>query len=154
RVETPEHRGRLTPLRRVVSPEPVLTPELAALCRDLADHYAGTMADLVRLAVPPRHARAERTVPPPTATAGAAPGGGLAADRRRGVRQGSAWGAYPAGPARPRHLGEGRGPAGAWLALPDAGSSGGWPRALAQAVSAARRSGRGSVVVFPDHRDV
>jgi hypothetical protein len=29
----PEHAGRLTPLRRVVSPEPVLTPEVLTLCR-------------------------------------------------------------------------------------------------------------------------
>ena len=32
-----EHRGRLTTLRRVVSPEPVLTPEVLALCRAVAD---------------------------------------------------------------------------------------------------------------------
>ncbi|GAA0850781.1 primosomal protein N' [Streptosporangium amethystogenes subsp. fukuiense] len=59
RVETTEHQGRLTRLERVVSAEPVLTPEIAALARVVADHYAGTMADVLRLAVPPRHARVE-----------------------------------------------------------------------------------------------
>ncbi|MGW0482373.1 primosomal protein N' [Nonomuraea sp. NPDC003214] len=54
-----EHAGRLTPLERVVSPERVLTPEVAGLARAVADRYAGTLADVLRLAVPPRHARTE-----------------------------------------------------------------------------------------------
>ncbi|WP_308250149.1 primosomal protein N' [Sphaerisporangium fuscum] len=59
RAEETEHEGRLAPLERVVSAEPVLTPEVAALCRAVADRYAGTMSDVLRLAVPPRHARVE-----------------------------------------------------------------------------------------------
>ncbi|MDT7564642.1 MAG: hypothetical protein QOG76_3266, partial [Pseudonocardiales bacterium] len=75
RVERSDHVGKLGWLERVVSPEPVLSAELAALCRTVADRYAGTFADVVRLAVPPRHARAEAepvggatlptTLPPP-----------------------------------------------------------------------------------------
>ena len=60
RVAVSEHQGRLAALERVVSPEPVLTPEIAALAREVADRYAGTMADVLRLAIPPRHAGAER----------------------------------------------------------------------------------------------
>ncbi|MCO6005758.1 primosomal protein N' [Actinoallomurus purpureus] len=59
RVEDSEHDGRLSFLERVISPEPVLTPEIAALAREVADRYAGTLADVLRLAVPPRHARVE-----------------------------------------------------------------------------------------------
>ena len=59
RAGVSEHPGRLTTLERVVSPEPVLTPEIAALAREVADRYAGTMADVLRLAIPPRHAGAE-----------------------------------------------------------------------------------------------
>ncbi|GGK97508.1 hypothetical protein Sme01_61110 [Sphaerisporangium melleum] len=59
RVAESEHEGKLAALERVVSAEPVLTPQIAALCRAVADRYAGTMSDVVRLAVPPRHARAE-----------------------------------------------------------------------------------------------
>ncbi|MFD1120802.1 primosomal protein N' family DNA-binding protein, partial [Sphaerisporangium aureirubrum] len=59
RVESSEHEGALLGLERVVSPEAVLTPEIAALCRAVADRYAGTMSDVLRLAVPPRHARVE-----------------------------------------------------------------------------------------------
>ena len=60
---TTDHEGRLTPLHKVVSAEPVLTGEVAALVRAVADHYAGTFADVMRLAVPPRHAATERAGP-------------------------------------------------------------------------------------------
>ena len=70
RTETSEHQGRLARLERVISPEPVLTPEIFDLARAVADRYAGTLADVLRLAIPPRHATAEREVvatgtPPP-----------------------------------------------------------------------------------------
>ncbi|HEY3200883.1 MAG TPA: primosomal protein N' [Actinomycetes bacterium] len=55
-----EHSGTLTPLTRVISAESVLAPEVARLAGLVADRYAGTTADVLRLAVPPRHARAER----------------------------------------------------------------------------------------------
>jgi hypothetical protein len=60
RVAEAEHDGDLLPLRRVVSAEPVLSPAVARLARAVADHYAGTLADVLRLAVPPRHAEARR----------------------------------------------------------------------------------------------
>ncbi|MCK0114237.1 primosome assembly protein PriA [Ornithinimicrobium sp. F0845] len=149
-----EHAGRLAPLLKVVSDEVVLTPHLVALCRDLADHYGGTFADVLRLAVPPRHARAERSVPadspePPAPTSRASLSGGPApGDAPRG------WQPYPAGAALIRRLEAGESPAAAWLAAPDAGSPEGWPAALATAVAAVHVSGRGSVVVLPDHRDI
>ncbi|KAA9379860.1 primosomal protein N' [Microbispora cellulosiformans] len=59
RLAESEHEGRLSFLERVVSPEPVLTPEIARLARAVADRYAGTLPDVLRLAIPPRHARVE-----------------------------------------------------------------------------------------------
>ncbi|MCO5985608.1 hypothetical protein NE235_05750 [Actinoallomurus spadix] len=59
RAEDTDHDGRLSFLERVISPEPVLTPEIAALAREVADRYAGNLSDVLRLAVPPRHARVE-----------------------------------------------------------------------------------------------
>ena len=59
RLAASDHPGRLAYLERVVSPEPVLRPEIAALAREVADRYAGTLADVLRLAIPPRHAAAE-----------------------------------------------------------------------------------------------
>jgi primosomal protein N' (replication factor Y) len=41
RVATSDHQGRLAVLERVVSPERVLTPEIAALAREVADRYGG-----------------------------------------------------------------------------------------------------------------
>src|SRR6059058_6444967 len=63
RAETSEHPGKLARLERVISPEPVLTPEIFDLARAVADRYAGTLADVLRLAIPPRHATAERETP-------------------------------------------------------------------------------------------
>src|SRR5690606_33589657 len=111
--------------------------------RDLADHYAGTLADVLRLAIPPRHARAEKAL-------GAAPPAPAA--ERHGKVVG--WEPYPAGAALVRRLAAGEGPAAAWAALPDGGSPDGWPAAVASAVAATQSSGRGSIVVLPDHRDV
>ena len=63
RVQASEHQGKLVRLERVISPEPVLTPEIFDLARAVADRYAGTLADVLRLAIPPRHATAEREAP-------------------------------------------------------------------------------------------
>lgn len=152
------HPGRLEPLRRVVGEEVVLTPHLAATAREVADHYAGTLADVLRLAIPPRHARAEGEVPP-AADRDAVRREWLAVARGAHPRDsGSAWTAYPAGPALLRRLASGEGPAAAWAALPGGaghpGRPGDWPEAIAEAAVATLASGRGSVVVLPDHRDV
>jgi primosomal protein N' (replication factor Y) len=53
----------LRPLERVLSAEPVLTPEVSELISIVADRYAGTFWDVLRAAIPPRHARAEASEP-------------------------------------------------------------------------------------------
>ncbi|MDA2813696.1 primosomal protein N' [Nocardiopsis sp. RSe5-2] len=60
RAAASDFTGRLSYLSAVVSPEPVLTPEIRGLARAVADRYAGTFSDVLRLAVPPRHARVEK----------------------------------------------------------------------------------------------
>jgi primosomal protein N' (replication factor Y) len=67
RVQESEHEGRLTFLERAVGAEPVLTPETIQLFRAIADRWAGTFVDVVRLGVPARHVSAEahRTEPAP-----------------------------------------------------------------------------------------
>ena len=59
RVATTDHDGRLAFVERAVSAEPVLSPELARLARAVADRWAGSLIDVLRLALPPRHARVE-----------------------------------------------------------------------------------------------
>jgi len=63
RAQSSEHQGRLSYLERVVSAERVLTPEIAGLARAVADRYAGTLADVLRLAIPQRHAATETAQP-------------------------------------------------------------------------------------------
>ena len=94
--------GRATPSttaswptwRRSSRAEPVLRPEVARLARAVADRYAGSLADVLRLAVPPRHARVESraapTRPPPepasrTRTPGRPRSGWAALPGRAGV---------------------------------------------------------------------
>jgi primosomal protein N' (replication factor Y) (superfamily II helicase) len=64
RAEASEHEGKLAFLERVVSPEPVLTADVFRLARAVADRYGGTLADVLRLAIPPRHAATEAATPP------------------------------------------------------------------------------------------
>src|SRR5256714_14950312 len=65
RAEHSEHPGRLAYLERVVSPEPVLRPEILALARAVAQRYGGTLAAALRPAPPPPPARARTPRPPP-----------------------------------------------------------------------------------------
>jgi primosomal protein N' (replication factor Y) (superfamily II helicase) len=145
RADSSEHTGRLTPVRRVVSPMPVLTPQVARLCREVAERYAGVTSDVLRLAVPPRHARVEREFDPPMAGQPAPPAGLAAAAEQR-----SSWDGYPAGPAYLERLRGGLAPRAVWTALPGPG----WVEAIGDAVLATLDAGRGSVVCLPDQRDV
>lgn len=141
RVAESGHDGKLLYLERVTSPEPVLTPEVAALAREVADRYAGTFADVLRLAVPPRHARVEAEPAP-------APGGGPPDDGApRGI---GAWSEYPAGASFLSALADGRAPRAVWTALPGLD----WAAAIARAVGVTLRAGRGALVVVADGRDV
>ncbi|MEV0625620.1 primosomal protein N' [Nonomuraea wenchangensis] len=169
RVDESDHEGRLMSLERVVSPERVLTPEIAGLARAVADRYAGTLTDVLRLAIPPRHAKAEAETPKPDRSTGTEPSGGTdvqdeeagsvpdgegaeGAGDAGGVRgEESAWDAYPMGPSFLDALRHGRAPRAVWSALPGAL---GWARPMAEAVRATLDGGRGAVVVVPDGKDV
>lgn len=149
RTPTADHVGALAPLRKVVSPEAVLTPQVLALSREIATRYAGTLGDVVRLAVPPRHATAEKNLPMEVPTSGDAPTGeGVAAPEP------GPWLRYPAGPSFLRHLSAGDAPAASWLALPGQQGDADWPAAMAVAVATSLAAGRGALIVVPDHRDV
>ncbi|SCF24307.1 primosomal protein N' [Micromonospora chokoriensis] len=141
RADDSGHTGRLAYLEKVVSPEPVLAPEIAGLARAVADRYAGNLADVLRLAVPPRHARVEkepRDDQPAAAVAEAA------------VVDPRGWRDYPTGPALLRALTDGRAPRAVWSALPGED----WAARYADAVAATVAGGRGAVVVVPDARDL
>lgn len=59
-VAETDFEGALAPLDEVVSSLPVLTPEVWALARRVADRAAGTASDVIRFAIPPRQVRVEK----------------------------------------------------------------------------------------------
>lgn len=134
-----EHDGRLAPLRRLVSPEPVLSPAVATLCEQVAQRYAGVSADVRRLAVPPRHATTEKSASPPEPPLSTASGGCE-----------EAWAAYPAAAAFIAHLRNGQVPRAVW----GTGPGEDWPALLAHLAGVALAAGRGTIICLPDHRDV
>lgn len=136
RVERSDHPGRLGWIERVVSAEPVLSPQVAALARAVADRCAGTMSDVLRLAIPPRHARTE-----------AEPGAEAPALPPRPDAGG--WRSYPRGPAFLDALHQGRAAHACWQALPGED----WPARLAETAVTVAAAGRGALLVLPDHRD-
>ena len=138
RVAGSEHTGRMAYLERAVSGEVVLGPEIANLARAVADRWAGTMADVVRLAVPPRHAAAEKAAASDQA---ATPGVVVPAGRRAQVLE--------HGEELIARLGAGESPRGVAAVPP-----GDWPGLVAETAAATLASGRGVVIVVPDHRDV
>jgi primosomal protein N' (replication factor Y) len=137
----------LVPLAKTVSPVPVLTPAVSRLASAVAARYAGTVSDVLRLAIPPRVARLDKeyaaepkdgSSPPPEAAKPAAAG---------------PWEDYRNGPAFLRHLAAGGNPRAVVNSLQGYGASG-WPQLLATAVAATYASGKGAVVVVPDYRDL
>ncbi|MET0695425.1 MAG: primosomal protein N', partial [Propionibacteriaceae bacterium] len=144
RVADSSHDGKLTALHKIISPEPVLTPEVARLIRLVADHYAGCFADVMRLAVPPRHAATEKVPAKPRDLA-------VGADS---ATEPGPLGDYPSGPGFLAALQQGGRPRAAWQVIPSAEPSGDWAAGLAAAARATLQGGRGSLLVVPDHRDL
>ncbi|MGQ0845050.1 MAG: primosomal protein N' [Sporichthyaceae bacterium] len=139
RVAESAHAGTLAKLQKVVSPEPVLTPEVANLAREVANRWSGTLADVLRLAIPPRHARVEAEAQPESVAA-PAPDQAWA----------KVWEHHEPGPGYVTTLLEGGNPRAVWSALPGAD----WADPIAAAVAACRASGRGALIVVPDARDL
>ncbi|ORV65104.1 primosomal protein N' [Mycobacterium europaeum] len=133
-----DHHGKLGWLDRVVSAEPVLTPEIRRLVDAVAARYAGTRPDVLRLAVPARHARVEREpvtahrlpVPAPVDPA--------------------AWASYGRGAQFLDALAESRAARAVWQALP--GES--WADRFAEAAAQTIRAGRAVLAIVPDQRDL
>ncbi|MGO1048731.1 primosomal protein N' [Crossiella sp. CA198] len=137
RVAESGHQGKLAYLERVTSAEPVLSPEILSLARAVADRYAGTLIDVLRLAIPPRHAKAEAAEPREAAPPPEPP-------------DPAGWARYPRGGAFLEALRGARPAHAVWQALPGED----WPARLAEAAAQVAAAGRGAVLVVPDHRDL
>nr|WP_179969683.1 primosomal protein N' [Mycolicibacterium madagascariense] len=137
RSET-DHEGRLGWLDRVVSSERVLTQDVRRLVDAVSARYAGTRADVLRLAIPPRHANVEKQPMPELTAAITQP------------VDPAPWDAYGRGAHFLDALAEGRAARAVWQALP--GEQ--WTDRLAEAAAIVVRSGRSALAIVPDQRDV
>lgn len=145
-VDHSEVIGELQPLERVISDEVVLSADQVRLLRAVADHWGGTFADVMRLAVPPRHAATEATSPSPwpmpTPDADTLPGPLDAVPAAAGFLAATTGGA---------------GPRAFWQVPPVADGPGGlgdWTAGFAQAAAACLASGRRVLIVVPDVGDL
>lgn len=138
----------LSELDAVVSPVPVLTPELYTLARRCADRAAGSASDILRLAVPKRMVRAEKAwlASEPPAPPVVAEGDLAWADAKLaafpGLREAVLGGERVAVDAPP-----------APALLDDGSAVGSWALLLAAAALRTVAAGRSAVLVVPDHRD-
>jgi primosomal protein N' (replication factor Y) (superfamily II helicase) len=133
-----DHTGKLGWLDRVVSAEPVLTAEIRRLVDAVAARYAGTRPDVLRLAVPARHARVEKepaAVPALPVVSPVDPSG---------------WETYARGGQFLSALSESLAARAVWQALP--GES--WADRFAEAAAQTIRSGKAVLAIVPDQRDL
>lgn len=149
--------GALSPIDSVVSPIPVLSPEVWQLARSVADRSSGTANDIIRLAVPGRQVRVEKAWLAAGQTAGDSAGpvhdrqpisdrsvptmsiagyGEGVLERMVDTDQRIALQAIP----RVRQLGSGN-----WV--------GEWAYTVAQTAAHCWSLGRSAIVVVPDYRD-
>ncbi|MDR1833481.1 MAG: primosome assembly protein PriA, partial [Propionibacteriaceae bacterium] len=131
-----ESRPGLLPLK-LVSPEPVLSEPVARLCRAVADHYAGTLSDVLRLAIPPRHAAVENASPPeyPEPILGG---------------EAEVLPSYPQGEAFLAAMAAGKHPRAVWTLAPTLGSLGEWAGGLLDAAEAALEHGQSALLLAAD----
>ena len=176
RTAEAETSARLVPLGKVLSPQPVLAPQVLALAEAVAARYSGTVHDVLRVAIPPRAARVDKeftpqaraaapaaaappAAAPPAAAAsadGELPEAGVPEESVLSGPEGSGpnpWARYPHGPRFLTHLAAGHCPRAVLSSLGGYGP-GAWPAEIAAAVQATLLSGRGAVVVVPDAKDL
>lgn len=140
-----EHGGALSEIEAVVSPLSVLTPEVWALARKVADRAAGGASDVLRLAVPPRQVRVEKaylaggrvgdSIPPIED----APVTGYRPEAVEAVLSAGSRTALAAIPA-PRRLED-----GTWV--------GSWAITLTELARRTLAAGKDAILAVPDYRD-
>ncbi|MCL2784554.1 MAG: hypothetical protein FWD55_03790 [Propionibacteriaceae bacterium] len=130
---------KLQTLSTIVSEVPVMPEATIALIRAVADHCAGTFMDVARLAIPPRHARAEKnrlTVEPEISV----------------ENKPSCLDRYPEGTSLRQAIRAGKSPRAAWTLVP-ARAVGDWVEGITSLVSDTLASGRSVLVLAPEVRD-
>ncbi len=132
---------KLLKLKTVVSSEPILNDELVALFRAVADHYAGVLTDVIRLAVPRRHSTTEKApqrewpVPEPH-------------EARTVLPQ------FPGGDGFLDAIGSDVGPRAFWQVPCVVDSPGDLVGGVLEAVAATLAVGKGAIVIVPTIREL
>ncbi|MDO5031521.1 primosomal protein N' [Corynebacterium sp.] len=140
RLSESEYGGNLRYVERVISPYAVYTPAMSRLVESLAARYGGVRSDIIRSAIPPRHAQAEESdLSTPWEELGEATEPDL-----------SGWSAYQYGESFVDSILEGRLARAAWQIAP--GDR--WAEALAALAVKVAREGGGVLMVVPDHREL
>lgn len=138
---------KLARIERVVSTQPVATSAQIALARRVADHWAGTLEEVLRWAIPTRHAATEAADPPPWPTPVPRVPAGCGLD------------ALDSGHAFLSRVRAGGRPRAHWRVPPVAGPAdtdrlGDWRLGIVQAVAAALASGRTALCCLPTVEEV
>lgn len=140
RLAHSEFEGNLRFIERVISPEVVYPEKTHRLVEALALRYGGTRSDLIRMAVPPRHAGAEKS---DFDTSWHELGEIQDPDL-------SAWSSYQFGQSFVDAVLAGQTARAAWQYTPGED----WAEALAGLCVKVAQDGGGVLVVLPDQRDV
>ena len=140
RADEPEFEGDLLPIDSVIAPDIVLPARSRQLVDSLAARYGSTRADIVRLAVPPRHTAAEQA---DTTTSWDELGEVAEPDL-------SEWAQYQFGMSFVDAVVGRRGPRAAWQWLP----SRDWTEPLAALATKIAKDGGGVLIVAPTSRMV
>lgn len=140
RTSESDHRGNLSWIHNVVSEEVVYPATMRKAIESLALRYAGVTSDLIRLAIPPRHAKAEESE---TST----PWDQLGEVSEPDL---SSWSAYVHGEAFVDAVIECNQARAAWQIAP--GDD--WSLALASLAVKVVKDGGGALIVVPNQKDV
>lgn len=140
RTSQSDHGGKLAWLERVVSEDVVYPETLRKTIESLAQRYSGVTSDLIRLAIPPRHTKAEESdTSQPWEELGTVSEPDL-----------SSWSAYQQGESFVDAVLQGTQARAAWQIAP--GDD--WALALASLAVKTVKDGGGALIVVPDQKDV
>ena len=162
RVAESEVAGRLLSIRKILSPLPVLQPAIVELAQAVAARCAGTVSDVLRVAVPPRVARVDKEMlarvkaaaaaeteaePPEPATSDDDPAPVPVSVPRE------PWRHYHGGPEWLTAATEGA-PARAVVEVLPAPEDHDWAHLTASAMAATYKAGYGALAVVPDYKSL
>ena len=165
RAESTDVTGPLSPLERVVSPVAAADAHVLALARAVADRWAGTLPDVLRLAIPPRHAAGEASAlaaiaraeeePPPDPDTATHP---LPLDAPAALRDYMSalgdWLDGSGGTEGDTETGAGEGPRAAAALTPGSEPGTGWITIGLHAAAQTIAAGRSVLWIVPDHREL